>query len=208
MQSSSEQSGHKPSPLAAQRIQAERMHDVSLLLKSLAEREKVNILLIIDCLYDVGSINLINNQFSSRSLNGICKLIAKTSKPVFRVIAWRWFSNNISPLLTEWLTKKVSFEDGDTKGETKTETETETESVPKPTSELPPSQLTDTDTEYLQQVTQEVKMLRSQVTLLTGMLIGVITIFGGGSIWLSYNFPVESPRIPQSVDFLQKSSNE
>ena len=200
MQSSSEQSEHQPSLSAAQRIQAERMHDVSLLLKSLAEQEKVNILLIIDCLYDVGSINLINNQFSSRSLNGICKLIAKTSKPVFRVIAWRWFSNNISPLLTEWLTKKVSFEDGDTEGETKTEVETQ------PTPELPPSQ--PTDTKYLQQVTQEVKMLRSQVTLLTGMLIGVITIFGGGSIWLSYNFPIESPRIPQSVDFLQKSSNE
>lgn len=200
MQSSSEQSEHQPSLSAAQRIQAERMHDVSLLLKSLAEQEKVNILLIIDCLYDVGSINLINNQFSSRSLNGICKLIAKTSKPVFRVIAWRWFSNNISPLLTEWLTKKVSFEDSDTEGETKTEVETQ------PTPELPPSQ--PTDTKYLQQVTQEVKMLRSQVTLLTGMLIGVITIFGGGSIWLSYNFPIESPRIPQSVDFLQKSSNE
>ena len=191
MQSSSEQSEHQPSLSAAQRIQAERMHDVSLLLKSLAEQEKVNILLIIDCLYDVGSINLINNQFSSRSLNGICKLIAKTSKPVFRVIAWRWFSNNISPLLTEWLTKKVSFEDGDTEGETKTEVETQ------PTPELPPSQ--PTDTKYLQQVTQEVKMLRSQVTLLTGMLIGVITIFGGGSIWLSYNFPIDSPRIPQSV---------
>lgn len=198
MQSSSEQSGHKPSPLEAQRIQAERMHDVSLLLKSLAEREKVNILLIIDCLYDVGSINLINNQFSSRSLNGICKLIAKTSKPVFRVIAWRWFSNNISPLLTEWLTKKVSFENGETEVETKTET--------KPTPELPSSQLT--DTKYLQQVTQEVQMLRSQVTLLTGMLIGVITIFGGGSLWLSYNFPIDSPRIPQSVELLQKSSNE
>lgn len=193
---------------ADQSIQTQRMGDARLLLESLAEREKVAITLIIDCLYDVGSANLINNNLNSRSLKGISKLIAKTSKPAFKSIAWLWFSKNVPELLTEWLAEKVSFDDGETEAETQEEKkqETETEPVVKPLPQLPPSQVT--DTAHFQQVTKEINMLRSQVTLLTGMLIGVVTIFGGGSLWLSYNFPIEPPIIPQSVDFLQKSSNE
>ena len=198
--STSSQKYKQPSLDAAnQNIQTQRMDDARLLLESLSKREKVTITLIIDCLYDVGSANLINNNLNSRSLKGISKLVAKTSKPAFKTIAWIWFSRNVPELLTEWLAEKVSFDDGETERETQNETkqETETESVAKPLPKLPPSQ--PTDTAHLQQVTQEVKMLRSQVTLLTGMLIGVVTIFGGGSLWFTHNFPIETLSIPQSV---------
>ena len=186
-----------PLDAAEQSIQTQRMDDARLLLESLSKREKVTITLIIDCLYDVGSANLINNNLNSRSLKGISKLIAKTSKPAFKTIAWLWFCKNVPELLTEWLAEKVSFDDGETEGETQDETKMETEPVTKPLPQLPPSQVT--DMAHLQQVTKEINMLRSQVTLLTGMLIGVITIFGGGSLWFSHNFPIETLSMPHSV---------
>lgn len=92
-----------------ERIKQERMKDVLLLLEQLFEREEATVKRILDCLYDVGSINLINKKFQTRPLNRIMKLIAKLTRPAFRIVALYWFKRNCPQLITNWLSIKVRF---------------------------------------------------------------------------------------------------
>ena len=87
----------------------ERMRDVMLLLQQLLEREEVAFKLIIDCLFDVGLINLANKKIPNRSLNRLMKAISCSLKPAFRIIAMIWLRKNLPTLLTAWLEAKVSF---------------------------------------------------------------------------------------------------
>jgi hypothetical protein len=155
--------------------QEELMHDVLLLLQNMISREENTVKLVLDSLYDVGANNLINHKFRSRTLNRTLKLISRTSKPVFRIFAWHWFQKNGSHLITNWLESKVTF----------------TTSVPPTTAktelivETPEINLNSVNRSQYQ--LQEVKHLRSQVTLLTGILAAVVTVFGGSFIWLGYS---------------------
>lgn len=92
-----------------QRREEQRMHDALLLLQQLVEREETTVKSILDCLYDVGSVNLIDEKVSAKSLNQILKAIARTSKPAFRVVAFRWFKTKCPQLIANWLHSKVSF---------------------------------------------------------------------------------------------------
>lgn len=87
-----------------------RMRDVVLLLEQLVEREEITLKLIIDCIYDVGSINIVNQKFRNRPMNRLLKMIARVSKPVLRVVALRWVKKNLPNLVANWLESKVSFE--------------------------------------------------------------------------------------------------
>jgi hypothetical protein len=95
--------------LEEERIKEERMHDVKLLLSDLVEREEATVKIILDSLYDIGSINLINKRVPIRPMNRFLKAIARLSKPAFRAVAWRWFKRNSPQLITRWLRTKVSF---------------------------------------------------------------------------------------------------
>ncbi|MDJ0531319.1 MAG: hypothetical protein QNJ70_02275 [Xenococcaceae cyanobacterium MO_207.B15] len=92
-----------------ERKKQERIRDVLLLLEQLVEREEITLKLIIDSLYDVGSINIINKKFSNQPLNRFLKAIASLSKPVLRIVALRWAKKNLPILVTNWLESKVSF---------------------------------------------------------------------------------------------------
>lgn len=85
-----------------------RLQDIFLLLETMFLREETTVKLVLDCLYDIGSVNLINKKVRTRPLNGIMKSIARLSKPVFRIVAWRWFMKNCPKLLVDWLHRKVS----------------------------------------------------------------------------------------------------
>lgn len=87
----------------------ERMRDVVLLLEQLVEREEITLKLVIDCLYDVGSVNLVNKKFRNRHLNRLLKAIAKLPKPLFKIVALRWVKKNVPILVANWLEGKVSF---------------------------------------------------------------------------------------------------
>ncbi|MDJ0688658.1 MAG: hypothetical protein QNJ41_09115 [Xenococcaceae cyanobacterium MO_188.B32] len=91
-----------------ERKKKERMRDVFLLLQQLVEREEVTLKLIIDCLYDVGSINLVNKKFHKKPLNRFMKAIATMSKPFVRIVALRWVKKKLPILVTNWLERKVS----------------------------------------------------------------------------------------------------
>ncbi|MEA5617934.1 hypothetical protein VB711_08795 [Cronbergia sp. UHCC 0137] len=96
--------------LTKKRTESEKMHDVALLLQNLVNNEEATVKLILGCLYDIGSVNLINQKFRLRSLNWIVKSIAKMSKPAFSIFAWYWFKNNCPQLIADWLYSKVSVE--------------------------------------------------------------------------------------------------
>ncbi len=89
-------------------FEEKRMQDMFLLLETMFLREETTVKLVLDCLYDIGSINLINQKVRRRPLNRVAKYVARFSKPVFRIFAWRWFTKNCPKLLTDWLYGKVS----------------------------------------------------------------------------------------------------
>lgn len=92
-----------------QQREDERMRDVEMLLESLFLREEVTLRLIADCLYDVGSVNLLNQRVHSKPLNRFMKVIARRSKPVFRFFMLRWSRKNCPHLIAQWLHSQVDF---------------------------------------------------------------------------------------------------
>jgi hypothetical protein len=106
---------YQDKPIQVQKIspeeqkKQERMRDVSVLLENLVEREQATLMLIIDCLYDVGTINIVNKKFRNQPMNRLMKAIASMTKPVLRLVALRWVKKNLPTLVTNWLERKVSF---------------------------------------------------------------------------------------------------
>ncbi|MEA5579171.1 hypothetical protein [Anabaena sp. UHCC 0451] len=157
-------------PTEAER-EEQLMQDVRLLLENLICREEATVKLILNCLYDAGATNLINQKFSSRTLNKTLKWVSKMSKPAFRMIAWQWFKQNCPKLITDWLRSKIEFE--------KVETPQVEVVVEQPNTNFN----TLSQTQY--QI-YEVQQLRTQIKLLTGILLGVVTLLTGSFIWAGY----------------------
>ena len=78
---------------------------------SIVESEEITLKLIIDCLYEVGTVNIINQKYQNKPMNRFLKAIARMSKPVLRAVALRWVKKNLPTLLTDWLEEKVSFKE-------------------------------------------------------------------------------------------------
>lgn len=163
----------------AKKKEEQKMHDVLLLLENLTDREEASIKLIIDCLYDIGYVNLINQKFRSRTLNRGLKLIARVSKPAFKVIAWKWYKSNCPKLIADWLRTQVAFEPATTvKQAAEIEAgEPESKSKSANTGSLV----------RLESQNREVKYLRSQVRMLTSILVGLTVVLGGSVLWFGYS---------------------
>ncbi|GAB1542341.1 hypothetical protein NUACC21_50150 [Scytonema sp. NUACC21] len=151
-------------------MQKERMHDVLLLLAHLVKSEEATVKLILDALYDVASVNLINKKLQSRSLNAIAKSIARMSKPVFRIFALRWVQKNCPQLITNWLYLQVSFTVLQT-------TPAPAVTVPEvPLNSLPPIENTSRE---------EIKRLRSEVRYLAGIAMGALAALASTLVWVN-----------------------
>ena len=172
-------SSQKPSAIQArleqERINLVKRHDVLLLLQHLAEREEITVKIILDSLYDLGSANIINNKFRSRPLKIVVGAISKLSKPAFRVVAYYWFKRNCPQLITDWLLDQVAFEPAMTKL-----VEVQANSTP----------------ESLEK-SEQIRQLRSQVRLLTGILIAVVMVFSSSFVWLFYSLKYNLIVIPE-----------
>ncbi|HCQ23050.1 MAG: hypothetical protein LW814_06970 [Anabaena sp. CoA2_C59] len=174
------------------------INQVRLLLKTLISQEEITIKEIIDCLYDVGSVNLVNQRFKFGTLNKTLKFITKMSKPAFKMLAWDWFKKNCPDLITKWLQGKVAFMRVE---ETQIAVMIENEdlslvSVP----QLPEENQID-----------QIKRLHLQVKMLTGILIITVTLFSGTLIWLSNSLdqshlqPVK--KLQNQIKNLESSTN-
>ncbi|MDJ0620566.1 MAG: hypothetical protein QNJ63_28170 [Calothrix sp. MO_192.B10] len=173
MENQEKQSQELTTKVLERQKQEEIMHDILILLDNLITREEATVKLIVNSLYDVGSVNLINQKFRSRTFNKTLKLISRVSKPAFKIIAWRWVKKNSPRLITNWMQRKVAFEQA--KPEIQ---QAQVAIAPQKvsTNVLPPAQ----------ERVQEVKYLRSQVKLLVSLLIGTVTVFGGSFAWMGY----------------------
>jgi len=175
-----------PDRLAEKRLEAERMQDVLLLLTHLVEREEATVKVILDCLYDVGSVNLIRNKLRPRILQRFVKPVARVSKPPLRSLGIYWFKQNCPKLIADWLHSQITFE--------------EEPAAPEPIPVVKVQALPVVD-DYQRQI----QRLRSRVRWLTGILVGMVTVFGGAAFWLGYqSFDQQSlPRQEQFNPFVQ-----
>jgi hypothetical protein len=166
------------------KMQEERRHEILLLLEHLVSYEEITIKLIIDCLYDVGSVNLINQRVQLPLLKRPLKGVAGISKPIVKVIAFRWFKRNCPQIITNWLFSKVAFPPL-----------AKPIPVPPPLpdpvvpEQIVPELITSVESEHL---SREVRRLRGQVRLLSGVSIGAIAALGGVLVWMTYRPEMQS----------------
>ncbi|MBE9101326.1 hypothetical protein [Vacuolonema iberomarrocanum] len=92
------------------RLESARMQDVVMLVDNLLRNEEATIGMIVDCLYDIGSVRLIHQKVEPPILQDVTKPIAQLSKPAVRAIALRWLKKNCPVLLANWLYSKVKFD--------------------------------------------------------------------------------------------------
>lgn len=164
-------------------VEQKSVDEISLLLEQLVWHESTTIKLILDRLYDIGSINLINQKVTIRSLNRISRVVATQSKPLFRFVGLRWFQHNCPQLITDWLHEQVMFQ-------------SPTQATGQPTLEgavVPPASL------IPDHCSIEVQKLRSQLRWRTGLLCGALGITGSllvaSHTVLSSNSPSFSPTV-------------
>lgn len=143
--------------LAEEKISQECRDEILLLLNHLASSQPATVKLILDRLYDIGVSNIAQKKLRSCWLRGIFRLVSRLSKPAFRQIGYYWFEKNCPKLITDWLVEQVAFDPPEIK------------------------LVTATSQVYL----KEVKQLRSQVRLLTAVVILISTVLGGGLVWLN-----------------------
>ncbi|MBE9116159.1 hypothetical protein IQ249_09655 [Lusitaniella coriacea LEGE 07157] len=165
----------KRKPIDEERMKAQRRQTLLILLDQLFKREEATFKAIVDCLYDIGSVNLINNRFHAKPLKRGIKSIARFSKPAFRFYALRRFQKQSPEQIANWLHGKVQFKPHKKKAKPKVPL------VPT-TIDASTKKLAELETRNL-----EVKQLRAQVQLLRGMLIGAIAVLGGTTLFLGYH---------------------
>lgn len=166
--------------LQEKQMKEERMREVFLLVEHLVSHEEITIKLIIDCLLDVGSVNFINRRFQRSLLKQTLKAAVGVSKPVLKVIAFRWFKRNCPQLITNWLYLKVSFPE-----------------VVKPPAAAPKVAVPDKTTDRValvepERLNYEIQRLRGQVKLLSGISLGAIAALSGVLVWLNARPEVKS----------------
>ncbi len=176
-------------------MEAERMRDVQLLLAHLLRQEDVTIKFILDCLYDVGSVNLINQKVRSQPLNQLMKAIAGMSKPAFKLFALRWLYKNCPRLITNWLHRKVRFSAPDTQPAVTVTKVMEAQAKPtlaiNPAPAVNAAVAVDPAVAPLVQTPEserQIRQLQHQVRWLTGILVGVVLLWGGSMLLPHYNF--------------------
>jgi hypothetical protein len=159
-----------PSRLAKDaQMEAERMQDVVLLLERLAAHDETTVRLIMDCLYDVGSVHFVNQKMPNPMLNALMRGTTKLSKPVFRLFAVKWFQKNCPQMIADWLYTVATMQ------------------APTAAQNPPPETI-----EVMQQLEvsrQQVRALRTQVRCLTGFAVGLVVVLGGAIVTSSNLIP-------------------
>jgi len=167
---------YPPHPLASlSQTEIERVEEVMRLLENLIQREEATAQSILDCLYDVGSVRLIDQRVPIAILRWPLKGIARLSKPIFRVFALRWFRRNCPWLITRWLFNLLRFDgppliEGDAPDEV-------IDVAPIPVA-LPPR----IEAPLLERQAAEINALRGRVGWLTTVVVVLLIL--GGMNWL------------------------
>lgn len=165
-------------------LEQTQLRDVRLLLESLFDREESTVKLILNHLYDIGSVNLINQRVQSHTFNRLAKWIARLSKPVFRIVALRWFKRNCPQLITNWLHTQVKFQPRQI---------AEAVQAAETAASLPAR------SQELERYRREVRLLHSRVQLLTTLLISLTCTLGGSLLWMLWREQAQTAQTDRAV---------
>ncbi|NJL47278.1 MAG: hypothetical protein HC929_07010 [Leptolyngbyaceae cyanobacterium SM2_5_2] len=155
----------------ASRAEQERIEEVLLLLENLFQREDAVAKSVIDCLYEVGAVRLIDQRVPLKILQWPLKGFAYYSKPLFRRFAVRWVKRNAPWMITCWLFEQVKFEGEPLPFEADSSPAIDVALVQEPLPALPPVN------PLLERQSQEINALRSRVSWLTGAVV-ILVVFG------------------------------
>ncbi|MGF1514254.1 MAG: hypothetical protein ACFB5Z_11240 [Elainellaceae cyanobacterium] len=163
-----------------------------MLLDGLFRAQEPVVKMILDRLYDVGSIHLIDQKVPARLPNRVTKAIAPGVKPIARTVGFIWFRKNCPKLIANWLYRTVSS--GQSLPLLLQELEdSEKEMLARvslsdidPVSTLPPGQPAQlaSNRTAVESSNQEIRKLRSQVQFLLGALVGTVMLLGSTTLWL------------------------
>ncbi|QQE66202.1 hypothetical protein GFS31_29000 [Leptolyngbya sp. BL0902] len=164
-------------PLATlTQTETERVEEVLRLLENLFQREKATAQSVLDCLYDVGAVRLIDQKVPISALRWPLKGVARLSKPIFRIFALRWMMQNCPWLITRWMFNLLRF-DGPPLIETE-EVAPVIDVAPTPAA-LPPR----LEAPLLERQAAEINALRGRVSWLTATVVVLLIL--GGMNWMS-----------------------
>jgi hypothetical protein len=150
-------------------MEAERMQDVVLLLERLAAHDETTVRLIMDCLYDVGSVHFVNQKMPNPLLNQLMRSTTKMSKPVFRLFAVKWFQKYCPQMIADWLYTVATMQ------------------APTVTVTTPPETIA--VMQQLEVTQQQVRTLQTRVRYLTGFAVGLVVVLGGTIVTSSNLIP-------------------
>jgi hypothetical protein len=163
----------------------ENLREILILLEQLFQREEATAKKIIECLYDIATVNWINKNIRSSWFNSCLKYLVRFPKPLAKILGLRLYLQPKCPkLITDWLYSLVEFKEEEAISIEGREVE----------NELLPE---------VKKSRQEIKLLRQQIRLLTGSLVTIIVLVGGSFIWIVNNLeltPTELFIRPQSTN--------
>lgn len=87
----------------------EQSQRVMLLLEDLIDRERHTLEAIMQSLFEVGSVNFVNQKVRMRFLRPVLRPAVKVSKPVLTYVGYRWFRKKGPRLIVNWLFRKIRF---------------------------------------------------------------------------------------------------
>jgi hypothetical protein len=189
-----------PQQVAHRQLEQRTMQDVLLLLQSMFDREDSTLRLILDRLYDIGSVNLVNQRVSNHCLNQIAQWVARCSRPVAKLLIMRWFKRNCPRLISNWLYHQVKFEPKQIVQVAAHEAAHSSQSTPD-AAPTPAADLAEAES-YRRQVQQ----LNSRVRMLTILLIGVTFTLGGSLAWAVWRQPAWQTRFQSGFNLPARSA--
>lgn len=160
----------------------DRLDEINILLEQLFQREEATAKRIIECLYDIAIVNIINQKIRFSLLNALLKYLLKFPKPLAKVLGLKLYIQPKCPqLITDWLFSLVEFKPKEEETIKIEASSFEQEILPE-----------------MKKNRQELKLLRQKVRLLTGSLILVIVLFSGNLLIQEQIIPLENLPFSQS----------
>lgn len=179
-------------PPAPEMSEAEqrKVQEIQLVLEQLVQREATTVRFIMERLYDVGLINVMNKKVKGHPLGHLVKPLSRASRGSFRYVGTRWFQAQGPKLITDWLYTLVNLEPKKRQANSKQpDVAVEYLDYSEYPMVLPPAELE-----------QEVAQLRSQMRWFQVAMVGAIALLGSSFFWLDYNLkPAATELIEQAI---------
>ncbi len=161
----------------------EKLTEIVILLSQLFEREEATAKKIIECLYDIATINLVNKYILLMPLNRLLKLLIKLPKSLVKNLAFALYVQPKCPkLITDWLFTLVEFSNKKTINNIE---------------DIIPSNLL----LEIEKKEQTIKFLQLKIRVLSSILILFLLIIGSNLILKQLNYNYNLPNKSHNLYF-------